>query len=789
MKALLEAGAQYDNMVYSAANSLLKVLQDEAAAAAERARKERMSKAMQQVANLLASFEQATGIPSNDLLLWRDPEGTWEFTPSNNSAAESESEPPSAAAQFSQPRSSWHQRIKVAFEEALASGIEVPEVNNKTSAKPTEGSDPAPNSDATTDYQNPMVRCQIALFPPHHDAAALRIQCAERQRRARRKVHAKINDRKNAAATTIQKHVRRRHAVRVVHAKREMVQQGEAATKIQALHRQRQAKSQVHEIRKQKAHEEEEKKQKQKEEQEAAVTKIQAAQRGRVARKNVEQELESKLEQERAATKIQSIHRQKKAKTRVKSVRDEAAAEAEAQRAHSLLASESLRRERDGDAEESGTDEQKTSNNADENETAGQKASNDADESEQIDAGEEARSADISNADNDAESTVATTNTEEADRQSAAEKLQAVQRGRAARAKLSAEQAAAVRVQSVVRGKQARSQAAAKQEMAATARDGSVTDSATDTNSSESASTQDASGGLDEGSEAGSDTASTTTDEELAAATKLQALQRGNAARAKVAEQNQKDGPEEGAVEGNEEDENSPATGERENIQEVPKDEGTEAADASEANLSAAQEEAAALKVQSLVRGKQDRDKIAVMRNKQKEQELQQQEEAAVKVQSVIRGKQHRSRAAQSKAHREQEARQIDTSALKIQSIVRGRQGRRRASDERARDNAVLKIQAASRGHLSRANRRRRRDERHAAAAKAAAAIAIQRTVRAKQARSKVSMLKARHDLSTAEKDESRAATEAAVIIQKVARGRLARKAKKENLSVRLHSA
>ncbi|MFC1854358.1 hypothetical protein ACFLY6_00615 [Candidatus Dependentiae bacterium] len=148
-----------------------------------------------------------------------------------------------------------------------------------------------------------------------------------------------------------------------------------------------------------------------------------------------------------------------------------------------------------------------------------------------------------------------------------------------------------------------------------------------------------------------------------------------------------------------------------------------------------------------------------------KEEEEQKKKEAAIKIQKVCRG--HLVRKKQ-----EQE----NLAATKIQKVVRGRQTRKTAeklrkkqeSDRKAKEDAVVKIQRIARGYLV----RKKQEQENLAATK------IQKVVRGRQAR------KAAEKLRKKQESDRKAKEDAVVKIQRIARGYLVRKKQEqENLA------
>ena len=114
----------------------------------------------------------------------------------------------------------------------------------------------------------------------------------------------------NGAATKLQGLQRQKQAKAEVEAKRtEKVEQNGAATKLQGLQRQKQAKAVVEEKRIEKV------------EQNGAATKLQGLQRQKQAKAAVQEKRVERAEQNNAATKLQGLQRQKTAKAQVEEQR------------------------------------------------------------------------------------------------------------------------------------------------------------------------------------------------------------------------------------------------------------------------------------------------------------------------------------------------------------------------------------------------------------------------------------------------------------------------------------
>jgi myosin heavy subunit len=228
----------------------------------------------------------------------------------------------------------------------------------------------------------------------------------------------------------------------------------------------------------------------------------------------------------------------------------------------------------------------------------------------------------------------------------AALKIQAVHRGKQARKELQEKremEAAAVKIQAVHRGKQARKEMQEKHEMEA-------------------------------------------------AAVKIQAVHRGKQARKEMQEKHEM---EAAALK----------------IQAMHRGKQTRM----ELRKEREEQEAAALKIQAMHRGKQTRMELR--------KEREEQEAAALKIQAMHRGKQTRMELR--KEREEQEA-----AALKIQAMHRGKQTRMELRKEREeQEAAALKIQAMHRGKQTRMELRKEREEQEAAALK------IQAMHRGKQTR------------------------------------------------------
>ena len=221
------------------------------------------------------------------------------------------------------------------------------------------------------------------------------------------------------------------------------------------------------------------------------------------------------------------------------------------------------------------------------------------------------------------------------DEQAAATKLQAMQRGRKARAKVAELKA---------------KQAAAEAERVAAAAEA-------ETMEAEKAAAEFVG-----------------TPEEQAAATKVQAIQRGRVARAKLA-------AEKAAADAK--------------LAEL--DAAIAAANVEEVNFEVTEEEqTAATKLQSIQRGRKARAEVDRLRREREAAaaELAELNAAALKIQAVHRGKMTRM---ELREKREQEA-----AALKIQAVHRGKMTRMELREKREQEAAALKIQAVHRGKMTR---------------------------------------------------------------------------------------
>ena len=668
MEALLAAGGRHDNMVYSAANSLRRVLEAEEAREAARMERERLAELEQAVGKLLRGFQSDTGMPSEDLLLWRDPPEAGWLRPSrrpdaaqteggtqtavglvetgNEKSTDTAGDDPSGresgAAAFAEPRSSWHERILQAYNAAAGGGVPLggegdgPEAKTaheqsehgsdggespaavRTGAGASEESDadsipPRNNNSTTADSSSKkrkpgrvrrqeeaekraasefhaslvatMQRAHAALYPAHHNVAALQMQQATRQWQARRRVQDLRDARDARAATTIQQVARTRQARKRVAERREDIAREVAAVKIQGQARQQQARRVVGQRRTEKGaattiqnaqrakisrrvvSEKREKRQ-----QEVAATRIQSVQRAKSGRRVADAKREARarvIEEERAAaTTIQQAARARRARTEVQMRREEQEA---ARQAAALLAAEEERRRHENAA----TKLQAVQRGA----TARAYVQQQQQAAAKLQAQQRGRAA----------------RAELQQKQQAASRLQALQRGHAARTKLESKHEAALRVQSVVRGKQARTRVHERKQSA----------SEEQTTRADSAEGQ----------------------AEQRAAIQLQALQRGHKARTDLEAQHN-----------------------------------------------------AATRVQSVVRGRQAR--VVTGENKAVPEAGTAQKEAATKLQAVQRG--------QSARHKL--AKQRDA-AQRVQSVVRGNQGRSKATAARHERQAVLKIQ------------------------------------------------------------------------------------------------
>ena len=174
------------------------------------------------------------------------------------------------------------------------------------------------------------------------------------------------------------------------------------------------------------------------------------------------------------------------------------------------------------------------------------------------------------------------------------------------------------------------------------------------------------------------------------------------------------------------------------------------------------EEEAAALKIQAMHRGRKTRQELS--RQKEADAEEQELTAAALKIQAVHRGRKTRMELLKQKQEEEEE---LTAAALKIQAVHRGRKTRMELLKEKQEKEeltaAALKIQAVHRGKKTRMELLRERREREEMEA---AAVKIQAVHRGKSARA--DLLK--------EKQEREELTAAATKIQAVHRGRVVRK-------------
>ena len=171
------------------------------------------------------------------------------------------------------------------------------------------------------------------------------------------------------------------------------------------------------------------------------------------------------------------------------------------------------------------------------------------------------------------------------------------------------------------------------------------------------------------------------------------------------------------------------------------------------------EQEAAALKIQAMHRGKKAREQLRKDRDEE--------EAAALKIQAMHRGRKTRQELSRQK-EADAEEQELTAAALKIQAVHRGRKTRmellkQKQEEEEELTAAALKIQAVHRGKKTRMELLRERREREEMEA---AAVKIQAVHRGKSARA--DLLK--------EKQEREELTAAATKIQAVHRGRVVRK-------------
>ena len=179
-------------------------------------------------------------------------------------------------------------------------------------------------------------------------------------------------------------------------------------------------------------------------------------------------------------------------------------------------------------------------------------------------------------------------------------------------------------------------------------------------------------------------------------------------------------------------------------------------ADAEEQELTAA-----ALKIQAVLRGRKTR--MELLKQEQMEEEEEELTAAALKIQAVHRGRKTRMELLKEK----QEKEEMEAAALKIQAVHRGKKTRmellKEKQEKEEMEAAALKIQAVHRGKKTRMELLRERREREEMEA---AAVKIQAVHRGKQTR--MELLK--------EKQEKEELEAAALKIQAVHRGRAVRK-------------
>ena len=115
----------------------------------------------------------------------------------------------------------------------------------------------------------------------------------------------------------------------------------------------------------------------------------------------------------------------------------------------------------------------------------------------------------------------------------------------------------------------------------------------------------------------------------------------------------------------------------------------------------------AATRIQAAERGRKSRKEVAKLREARQQEELQQQEEAATRIQAAQRGRLARKRVPEMRRQREEE----NSAALAIQAAERGRQTRKALKLEK-QNKAATKIQCAQRSKAARQRVEELREER-----------------------------------------------------------------------------
>ncbi|CAJ1460500.1 unnamed protein product, partial [Effrenium voratum] len=344
------------------------------------------------------------------------------------------------------------------------------------------------------------------------EEAATKIQAIRRGNTARQQV-TEEQQKREEAATKIQA-IRRGNTARQQVTEEEQKRE-EAATKIQAIRRGNTARQQVTE---------------EQQKREEAATKIQAIRRGNTARQQVTEEQQKR---EEAATKIQAIRRGNTARQQV--TEEQQKREEEAATSKEAGLAKSSKDSRDSKGGKDGKDIQGSKDSKDKNSKAPDKA-----------AGAEHSTGSKDGTEESLESG------EAAKREEAATKLQAIQRGNTARQQVAEEkkqrEQAATKIQAIKRGNDVRKDAATSKETGVAesgkdskgGKDGKDSQGSKDSQNKNSKAPDKAAGtehstGSKDGKEESLEFGEAAKREE--AATKLQAIQRGNAARQQVAEE------------------------------------------------------------------------------------------------------------------------------------------------------------------------------------------------------------------------------------------------------------
>ena len=130
------------------------------------------------------------------------------------------------------------------------------------------------------------------------------------------------------------------------------------------------------------------------------------------------------------------------------------------------------------------------------------------------------------------------------------------------------------------------------------------------------------------------------------------------------------------------------------------------------------EEEKAAVKIQAIYKGKQERRRVEKLRKEKQqrlEREKKEEEAAAVKIQAIYKGKMERRKIQNLKKQKEKEDQELEEAAVKIQSVFKGKRARREIKAEKVKqkeeedamwakkeEEAAVRIQAIYKGKKAR---------------------------------------------------------------------------------------